>query len=114
MGTVNELAAGSCFGERTLLGIASEANATVRVATPFALALAVAKAALQRALRKHPAEVEHFERLKTSPQSGRVSGSKVRHVELFRGCGRRGVSVLPRSWREIEGVLCPFCELKRL
>ena len=99
MGTVNELAAGSCFGERTLLGIASEANATVRVATPFALALA---------------EVEHFERLKTSPQSGRVSGSKVRHVELFRGCGRRGVSVLPRSWREIEGVLCPFCELKRL
>ena len=57
VGTVNELSAGSCFGERTLLGIASEANASVLVATPFALALAVAKQALQRALRKHPAEL---------------------------------------------------------
>lgn len=87
VGTVNEVPAGNCFGERTLLGIAAEANATVRVATPFALALAIVRPALHRALKKHPVELEHFEKLKTSPQGGRISGSKVRHVELFRGCG---------------------------
>lgn len=87
VGTVNEVPAGNCFGERTLLGIAAEANATVRVATPFALALAILRTALHKALKKHPVEVEHFEKLKTSPQGGRISGSKVRHVELFRASG---------------------------
>ncbi|CAE7199279.1 SKOR [Symbiodinium sp. CCMP2592] len=46
LGTVNEVPAGSCFGERTLIGIAKEANATVRVFTPFALVLAIARRSL--------------------------------------------------------------------
>jgi len=87
LGTVNEVPAGNCFGERTLIGIAKEANATVRVFTPFALVLAIARPSLHKALKKHPVETEHFEKLKTSPQGGRISGSKVRHVELFRACG---------------------------
>ncbi|CAE7195742.1 SKOR [Symbiodinium natans] len=87
LGAVNEVPAGNCFGERTLLGIAKEANATVRVFTPFALVLAIGRPSLHKALKKHPVETEHFEKLKTSPQGGRISGSKVRHVELFRACG---------------------------
>ncbi|CAE7368133.1 SKOR, partial [Symbiodinium pilosum] len=56
LGTVNEVPAGNCFGERTLIGIAKEANATVRVFTPFALVLAIARPSLHKALKKHPVE----------------------------------------------------------
>ncbi|CAJ1337620.1 unnamed protein product [Effrenium voratum] len=41
--------------------------------------------------------MEHFEQLKTSPQGGRISGSKVRHVELFRSCGERFLEALNAS-----------------
>mmetsp|Transcript_47864 Transcript_47864/g.86344 ORF Transcript_47864/g.86344 Transcript_47864/m.86344 type:complete len:1659 (-) Transcript_47864:128-5104(-) len=87
IGTVADVLQGNCFGERTLLGISDKANATVRVLTPFALVLAIPRQVLQKALDEHPAEQAHFEQLKTSPQEGRIAGSKVRHVELFRPCG---------------------------
>jgi len=87
IGTVAEVPTGNCFGERTLLGIAAKANATVRVFTPFALALAIPRDVLNAGLELHPTEKDHFERLKVAPSDGRVAGSKVMHVELFRPCG---------------------------
>lgn len=87
IGRVAEVPTGNCFGERTLLGIADKANATVRVFTPFALVLAIPRDVLHLGLEKHPDEKAHFERLKTAPMDGRIAGSKVRHVELFRPCG---------------------------
>eukprot|EP00931_Biecheleriopsis_adriatica_P083389 TRINITY_DN5698_c0_g1_i2.p1 TRINITY_DN5698_c0_g1~~TRINITY_DN5698_c0_g1_i2.p1 ORF type:complete len:1605 (+),score=366.13 TRINITY_DN5698_c0_g1_i2:141-4955(+) len=87
LGTVAEKGAGFCFGERTLLGIAKQANATVKVFSPFALCLSIPREVLDAALEQCPEEKAHFEMLKASPQDGRISGSKVRHVELFRGCG---------------------------
>lgn len=86
-GKVAEVPVGNCFGERTLLGIAPRANATVRVSTPFAMVLAIPRAALQQALELHPNQQAHFDRLKDRPAEGRVAGVKVRHVELFRPCG---------------------------
>lgn len=97
VGKVAELGTGTCFGERTLLGIAAEANATVRVVTPFALVLAIKRTDLQWALEKHPWEQEHFEQMKKSPQAGRISGTKVRHIEMFRGCGSGFLKVLNDS-----------------
>lgn len=87
IGKVAEVPAGNCFGERTLLGIGAQANATVRVSTPFALVLSIPRTVMHAALREHPDQKDHFDRLKKAPMEGRVAGSKVRHVELFRPCG---------------------------
>lgn len=94
VGKVAEVPAGNCFGERTLLGIASQANATVRVSTPWALVLSIPRSAMGVALKRHPEQQEHFERLKTQPMEGRVAGQKVRHVELFRPCGNQFLQCL--------------------
>jgi CRP-like cAMP-binding protein len=97
LGKVGEVPAGNCFGERTLLGISKEANATVRVSNPVALILAIPRTALLATLAAHPEEQEHFDTLRRTPMVGRVQGSKVRHVELFRPCKTDFLEVLNRS-----------------
>lgn len=91
LGVVSHVPAGNCFGERTLLGIAQVANATVRVATPFAIVIAIPSCALQETLVKHRDQKEHFELMKNEPVEGRVKGSLwsswVAHTALFRNCG---------------------------
>mmetsp|Transcript_57469 Transcript_57469/g.136655 ORF Transcript_57469/g.136655 Transcript_57469/m.136655 type:complete len:1476 (+) Transcript_57469:64-4491(+) len=79
---------GSCFGDRTFLGLASEANATIRVMTVFAIVLDIPRTGLEDTLEKHPSEYPHFTEMKCQPLEGRMMGGLLAHIELFRTCDK--------------------------
>eukprot|EP00927_Polykrikos_kofoidii_P044061 TRINITY_DN38136_c0_g1_i2.p1 TRINITY_DN38136_c0_g1~~TRINITY_DN38136_c0_g1_i2.p1 ORF type:complete len:1517 (-),score=269.81 TRINITY_DN38136_c0_g1_i2:238-4683(-) len=104
MGQVAEVPTGNCFGERTMLGISKQANATVRVMTPFALVLQIPKASLELVIERHPGAVEKFEEMKRTPMEGRVKGMGVGLVGLFRRCNADFLDVLT-SGMQTRGYL---------
>eukprot|EP00929_Paragymnodinium_shiwhaense_P028916 TRINITY_DN16688_c0_g1_i1.p1 TRINITY_DN16688_c0_g1~~TRINITY_DN16688_c0_g1_i1.p1 ORF type:complete len:1341 (-),score=339.09 TRINITY_DN16688_c0_g1_i1:142-4164(-) len=71
---------GTCFGERTFLGLAPEAGATVSAATPLALILIVPKLMFSTVLARYPKEQQ---RLTEGIASGNVRHSDVAQLKVL-------------------------------
>jgi CRP-like cAMP-binding protein len=86
-GRVNTLTMGSCFGERTLMGHANTASATIRALSPYVILLVVPQEALNVALDRYQGpEKEHFDEMKRELPQNQQRGGQVQHIELFRPC----------------------------
>lgn len=99
---IARLAAGFCLGERTLLG-AQKANATVAVATPLAMMLTVKQSTFNQTLRRFPWDVQRFESLRRTPDSG-AQRRDASSLKLFEGCS-------PEFLQEISDAMAVRCFL---
>jgi len=85
-GKVAVVPTGNSFGESSFLGIADQANATVRVASPFAMVLEMKTEDILQVMEEYPQAKALLEELRMTPVEGRVKGMGFGLVRLFKQC----------------------------
>eukprot|EP00929_Paragymnodinium_shiwhaense_P058926 TRINITY_DN29506_c0_g1_i1.p1 TRINITY_DN29506_c0_g1~~TRINITY_DN29506_c0_g1_i1.p1 ORF type:complete len:1494 (+),score=340.76 TRINITY_DN29506_c0_g1_i1:216-4697(+) len=76
---------GTCFGERTFLGLASVSSATIRVASPLAMVLMLSRATFENVLQHFPQDARLFEN--TTELASLPRGSNASKLSVLQSCG---------------------------